>query len=324
VLQGSETSNTNLTESLQYVGGYYSIGANEYHHGYVDELRVTKGVARYTANFTPPTEPFNPRTPDDPLYANVSLLLPMDGANGSTTFVDRSPTTKAVSAFGNAQISTAQSKFGGASGFFDGTGDYLSVSPAISFASGDFTAEYWVYFTSTLSQNPVLSRRSGSNGYWLSSGYSTGNLRVVWQQWTAGGAYNFVEASPAHALNTWVHVAFVRFGNDLTIYTDGVSRASVSTVNRPGDPGSVSHIAQDEGAPGATLNGYLDDLRITNGLARYTANFTPPTRSGFSTSSLAVGAYEITTAHTGECNVVCLDDAAGTVYNDLILRTTPV
>ena len=68
------------------------------------------------------------KTPVDPQFGSVSLLLHGDGANGSTTIVDSSPTPKTVTAFGDAQISTAQSKFGGASIAFDGTGDYLSAN----------------------------------------------------------------------------------------------------------------------------------------------------------------------------------------------------
>ena len=68
-----------------------------------------------------------PNAGEDPYYGNVSLLLYGDGANGSTTITDSSPTPKTVTAVGNAQISTAQSKFGGASIAFDGAGDYLIV-----------------------------------------------------------------------------------------------------------------------------------------------------------------------------------------------------
>jgi hypothetical protein len=66
------------------------------------------------------------RVPVDPVFNNVSLLLHGNGTNGSTTITDNSPTPKTVTAVGNAQISTAQSKFGGASIAFDGTGDYLT------------------------------------------------------------------------------------------------------------------------------------------------------------------------------------------------------
>jgi len=83
----------------------------------------------------------------DPYYNNVSLLLHGDGANGSTTIVDSSTSPKTVTAVGNAQISTAQSKFGGASLAFDGAGDYLTIPDDSSFDFGfnDFTIEGWIY-----------------------------------------------------------------------------------------------------------------------------------------------------------------------------------
>jgi hypothetical protein len=83
----------------------------------------------------------------DPDFANVSLLLHMDGSNGSTTFPDSSSNGLTVTRYGNAQISTAQSKFGGASAYFDGAGDYLELpnpNTAIGAVAGDFTIECWV------------------------------------------------------------------------------------------------------------------------------------------------------------------------------------
>jgi len=82
----------------------------------------------------------------DTYYSNVSLLLHCDGSNGSTTFTDNSPSPKTVTANGNASVSTAQSKFGGASAVFDGTGDYLSLdgSSGFAFGTGDFTIEFWL------------------------------------------------------------------------------------------------------------------------------------------------------------------------------------
>ena len=82
----------------------------------------------------------------DPFFANVSLLLHGDGTNGSTTIVDSSPSPKTVTAVGDAKISTAQSKFGGASIGFDGSGDSLAAPASIShFGTGDFTIELWIY-----------------------------------------------------------------------------------------------------------------------------------------------------------------------------------
>jgi hypothetical protein len=130
-------------------------------NGYIDDLRIIKGQALYTASFTPPTAPINADTSSDPYLSNVSLLLKMDGANNSTTFTDSSLTPKAVFANGNAKISTAQSKFGGSSALLDGTGDYLSLAhnSGFSIESSDFTLEAWVYRSTSNVLHNILNKR---------------------------------------------------------------------------------------------------------------------------------------------------------------------
>ena len=98
----------------------------------------------------------------DTSYASVALLLHCDGSNGSTTFTDSSPTPKTVTAYGNAQISTARSQFGGASALFDGSGDYLLVGAAADFKhlhddSTDYTIEGWIYWSGGSSDLTILS-----------------------------------------------------------------------------------------------------------------------------------------------------------------------
>jgi hypothetical protein len=93
--------------------------------------------------------------PTDPYFSNVSLLLHGDGTNGSTTIVDSSASPKTLTAFGNAQISTAQSKFGGSSIAFDGTGDYLSISSSndLTLGTSDFTLETWARLATVSAQH---------------------------------------------------------------------------------------------------------------------------------------------------------------------------
>ena len=96
------------------------------YEGYLDDIRITKGVARYTSNFTPPTASFSTVTPGEKYFYQNSLLLSADGSNGSTAIVDSSANAHTITANGDAQISTTQSKFGGSSMYFDGTGDLFS------------------------------------------------------------------------------------------------------------------------------------------------------------------------------------------------------
>ena len=101
----------------------------------------------------------------DPNFANVSLLLHGNDTNGSTTITDSSPSPKTVTAVGNAQISTAQSKFGGASIAFDGNGDWCQIANnvAFKFGSGNFTIEYWFYPTDLTSVKQHINPYDGSN-----------------------------------------------------------------------------------------------------------------------------------------------------------------
>ena len=210
--------------------------------------------------------------PTDPDFANVSLLLHGDGANGSTTIIDSSPSPKTVTAVGNAQISTAQSKFGGASLAFDGNWDYLTIPPSVDMSLGaaDFTIELWARF-STASFNGLFQ---------LSSGYLNALVRGP----AAGVADNgfwgiyhgtsFLQSNQVPSVNTWQHVAYVRSSGITKLYIDGVQIISTSDNTNYADQyftigGWYSSLN--------LLNGYIDDFRITKGVARYTANFTPPT-----------------------------------------------
>lgn len=214
----------------------------------------------------------------DSYFSYVTLLLHGNGPNGSTVFTDNAPTPCTVTGFGNAQISTSQSKFGGASILFDATGDYLTVSPAVNLNPSDFCVEFEVYYTTALTQNPVMTNRSGPSGYWISAGYSSGQLRVAWQQWDVGGIYDAAIALDSPPLNTWVPICIERIGNVLNVYSRGTSIASLNTANRPSIPLSTTYIGQDSGSPGASLNGYLDEIRVTiRPGARYGANYTPAT-----------------------------------------------
>lgn len=202
--------------------------------------------------------------PTDPDFADVTLLLHMDGTNGSTTFTDSSNNGIAVTANGDAQVSTAQTKFGQAA-YFDGSGDYLSFGAAnLSFGTDDFTVEMWIYPTS--SQTAFLAdwRLVGSGP----SLYIQNNVLNFYD----GGALNLVASSTA-AANQWTHVAAVRSGGTLTLYQDGVSVGSMAMSTNMGGSGGLT-IAKHTTT---YYTGYIDDLRITKGVARYTANFTPPT-----------------------------------------------
>ena len=217
--------------------------------------------------------------PTDPDFANVSLLLHGDGANGSTTIIDSSPSPKTVTAVGNAQISTAQSKFGGASIAFDGTGDSAEtgISNDFAFGSGDFTIECWVWFNSITSTTTIMRLDSGSGFNGILFGHST-NLGCYVT--SAGTSWDILSNQPltgATALNTWHHVALTRSGNTFRGFVNGSQTFSVTSSLAIYQPNPMARIGAANPNGAIAMNGYIDDLRITKGVARYTSNFTPPT-----------------------------------------------
>ncbi len=275
VMSATNTRNLSDNSSIAIGSSYEGFSTNSV-NGWMDEIRVSN-TARYTAGFTPTTTAF---TND----ANTLLLIHADGTDASTTFTDdvgvRSPA--GISAIGNAQISTAQSKFGGSSILLDGTDDYLVVGQNNNFnfgTTGNFTIEFWIYFTTWTAPREVAvweGRTGAGNGAELIFLYTATTLG--WYVYknsgtrtstgVASGGTNFMTA------NTWQHVALVRNGTNLQIYIDGTARGTPSTTdNLNYSHASYILIGVDE-AFNRDGNGYIDEYRVSN-IARYTGNFTP-------------------------------------------------
>ena len=215
-----------------------------------------------------------PSTPD-PQFANVALLLHMDGVNGGTTFTDSSKNSYTVTPTGVTTSSTAI-KFGSSSAYFDGN-SYLTVPDSTDWALGtsDFTVEFWYKI-------PVANELVS----WVGQGPDFDNR---WTIQTSAGIIYFLLVSGSTVLvnvntpfsgmtaNTWQHFAFVKTnGNTYTLYIDGVSRAVLTdSTSIPNFAGPL-YIGARPGL-GNNLIGNMDELRITTGYARYTGNFTPST-----------------------------------------------
>eukprot|EP01041_Mallomonas_annulata_P026842 gene26842-48282_t len=155
--------------------------------------------------------------PTDPDFANVSLLCHFDGADTSTTITDNSPSPKTLTAYGNAQIDTAQSKFGGASLLLDGTGDYVSTpaDTVFNFGSGEFTVEAWVRFAS-LTGDQTITGQCGASG--LNTTVSFVVQKTAANVITAFGCQGAVGVGGVDGTTTvttgvWYHVAYVREAN---------------------------------------------------------------------------------------------------------------
>jgi len=219
----------------------------------------------------------------DPFFSDVELLLPMDGTNGSTTFVDESSNGFTVTANGNAQISTSESKFGGASAAIDGNGDWLEIADDPAFdLTGDFTVECWFYPTSASGSFPRL---------WAFGTYNAANsmtLSFMNDGTAADGKIaldfngpQYQSAAGLVAFDAWQHIAVVRSGSTVKVYLDGterLSQGSLSAAVQRSQPFIVGNLHGFTGTTTAAFGGYIDDLRITSGTngARYTAAFTPP------------------------------------------------
>ena len=225
------------------------------------------------------------KNPVDLYRSNVSLLLHGDGDNGSTTIVDSSPSPKTVTAVGNAQISTAQSKFGGASIAFDGSGDYLtsSTNSGYEVLGGDFTIELWARLATTQTNSSLVSTYfftaiSTNTGWFLR--FTPTAFRFFAGSNTSGGVNDvLIDRSFSFAQNQWYHIAVTSMSNVGRIFIDGTQQgATFSTANSVNSGKSLLISAlEDVGVPALFFNGYIADLRITKGIARYTSNFTPPT-----------------------------------------------
>jgi hypothetical protein len=208
-------------------------------------------------------------------FSNVSLLLHGNGTNGSTTITDNSSSPKTVTAVGNAQISTAQSKFGGASIAFDNAGDYLTLASnsAFAFGTGDFTIEFWVYMNSLKGGINFINSNNGS-------GSGTNSIIVGLN---GGNALEYYINSGSRivdpvAISTgnWVHVALCRGSGTSRMFKNGSQVGANFTDTQIVSSTNTFLIGTRDDNLNFSFNGYIDDLRITKSVARYTANFTPP------------------------------------------------
>ena len=268
------TNNTDIQPTSQVVIGsggdsnIASFGLN----GYLSNIRIVKGTAVYTATFTPPTAPVT-------AISGTSLLT--NFTNGA---IFDNAMMNDLETVGNAQISTSVKKYGTGSLKFDGTGDYLVSNPAntnlYAFGTGDFTIEFWLYLNSTASFQVFYdSRTAAGEGLYPTIYTSSGTLAYY------TNSANRITGSSL-STNTWYHIAVSRSGSSTKMFVNGTQDGSTYTDSNNYINGALRPMIGadgfNSGTPGGNpMNGYIDDLRITNGYARYTATFTPPTAAFF-------------------------------------------
>ena len=257
----TDTGNKDTTSSVRI--GFNPANVEPY-NGSIADLRVVIGSgAAYTADFTPPTAPTTAIT-------NTSLLLQGTDAG----IIDKSQSSKKVKLVGNTKSSTTQYKFLSSAMYFDGTGDYITLSDQNigNFGTADFTAEGWLWVPNNSALYTVVDGRLSSltdAGGWSVAVNTSGALYVY------AGGFLITGASSAVTASTWHHWAYTRASGTHKLFLNGTQTGSSSTTARTYTSQLFTIGASQSG--GEVFNGYQSDVRITKGLARYTSNFTAPT-----------------------------------------------
>jgi hypothetical protein len=285
VLVASATSSHSvydIADDLAIGCGAYGgdAGARYYFNGYIKDLRITKGVARYTSNFFSPLI-----TNIDDYWANVVLAIHGEGTGN--TFIDISNSNRTITTYGNTTHSTSVTPpFGTSSIYFDGSVDFLSIPynyTAFDWWSTAFCIEAWVYANSwsnwsytpnTVPLSCLIGNRSiaANTTYWAFGPITDGTLRFYY--WN--GANQSASSSTVLSTGAWHHIAVQVLSNQIMLFADGVLESTTAISGTPQSSTSYDLVigTGHSGTLQYTLTGYVKDLRITKGIARYTQNFT--------------------------------------------------
>jgi hypothetical protein len=281
----ADTNNYNL-----YVNAFFQTGAvGGVFYDQYDDLRVTKGIARYTADFPVPTAPFDalqcgpgvtggtavvvpgPGVPCDPNFAKMVLALHMNGADGSNSFTDETGKTPA-SLVNTPLIKTNNSKFGGASAYFDRKSAVVFGASADFALTKDFTVSFWL--SPTYLGTQILGTGATGNGFYVfSSSAYPGEITLY-----HAGAYRTTSGA-ALPINAWTHIEISRSGTSINLFVNGISRLQYNSILPFGSTTAPMVIGSHHHAfktPVSLFYGYLDDIFIMAGHARHTANFAVP------------------------------------------------
>ncbi len=211
----------------------------------------------------------------------TKLLLHFNGSNGGTSFTDVSGQSHVMTANGGVKINSSQSRFEGTSAYFDGHGDYITTADSDdwNFGSGDFTVDTWVRLNKTTTGNTIFVQGNDASNM----------IELYW--WGAGQKWDFriyqsdtplviAQGPDSLSANQWYHIAIVRKGNNLAIYRNGkLKNLTTTSITEPDFTGSFvigRWLSGSFPVNNINLTGYLDEFRVTKGVARWIANFTPP------------------------------------------------
>lgn len=213
----------------------------------------------------------------------VELLLRFNGTNGSTTFTDDGRNSYSVTANGGAAITTSESKYGGASGAFDGSGDYLTLGTASDFVFLHdkvlpYTIEAWIYPTSVAGRRAVLETNAGSSYSGVLLELDGDNLSYTIYRSVLSSLTSCTAGTGSVSINTWQHIAVSVTTSDIKLFVGGVLQSTTtwSLAGSSSNSATVMTIGGDAVSVVGDFAGYIDDMRITRGSALYDSTFTPP------------------------------------------------
>jgi hypothetical protein len=269
-VDGTQQASATYSSSLSFttpleIGEDSSLGTSSCITGALDDIRITNGVARYTANFTAPTTPF---AVSDLSYSTVRFLMHADSAIQDV---------KGHSIINNSvTVSTSYKKFGAGSAAFNGSA-YLQSMGAGALGSGDFTVEGFFYLTTKTTGYPCIfnnysSFGAGSLGFF--AGHGSSNSAKY--QLAVNGTFPAVQSTSDIVYNVWQHFAVVRSSGTIKLYINGAEEGSCTNSANLTGSGSLFIGTCGDSISGGYINGYIDEMQIVVGTARYLSAFTPP------------------------------------------------
>jgi hypothetical protein len=271
VTSGTLATWTTLVGTSNYlVGRRWDALGTAYFTGYISDLRAIKGVAAYTGNFTPPSAPLLTSQSSSGNLAAVTSGLTTLLLKGTNAAIFDGTAKNVVETIGSVATQTTYYKYGGASIYFPGTGSFLFAPSSLAYqmGTGDFTLEAWIYPTNVTGNYTLFAlgtEAAGRYNGFIVNGALTTNLYGV-ASVTLGGSI---------AINTWTHVVIARQGSTIRGFLNGTVLATTETNSSAVGNGPL-RIGIDTGNSNPFV-GYMDDVRVTKGVARFTANFTPAT-----------------------------------------------